>query len=332
MKNALFCLLFILLMPFVGLSQNKRDKSDNEVVVSGLDNAQEICRAIAAGYEIPVINYEPVTPPKFWKHGVLTEMGFSQVSLTNWAAGGSGSIALNAYVNAYNNYEKGNMYWENRGQAAYGFIQSFEEGYKKSADNVILDSKFGYKAVHNIYFSAIFNFKSQFTRGYNYSTEEPTIVSKFLAPGYLTFGLGLDYKAKNNVYSINFAPLTTSWVIVTDTLLRTKYGNAIDEPIRFELGSQLKVNFKKDFAQKFNVQTTLTLFSDYLNKPQNIQVNWEFQTTYQVTKFLKASLRTNLLYNDNIKIANKDGVEAARVQFSEVFGLNFSYTFGEFKK
>ena len=331
MRNSLLLIFILFLVPCIGLSQSN-NRAKEVVIISGLDDAQEICREISVGHEVPVINYEPVVPPKFWKKGILTEMGFSQVSLTNWAAGGSGSIALNAYVNAYNNYEKGNMYWENRAQASYGFIQSFEEGYKKSADNFIIDSKYGYKAVNKIYFSAIFNFKTQLTNGYNYSKEEPAIVSRFLAPGYLTFGLGLDYKAKNNLYSVTFAPLTTSWVIVTDSLLRTKYGNAVDEPIRFELGAQLKTTFNKTFAKKFNILTTLTLFSDYLNKPQNIQVNWEFQTTYQVTKFLKASLRTTTIYNDNIKIANRNGIEAPRIQFSEVFGVNFSYTFGEFKK
>lgn len=91
-------------------------------------------------------NYEPVKPPKFWTTGVLDEIGFSQVSLTNWAAGGTGSVALNAYVNAMANYEKGKMYWENRLQMEYGFVKSFDLGYRKSNDKMILDSKWGYQA------------------------------------------------------------------------------------------------------------------------------------------------------------------------------------------
>lgn len=331
MKKCLLYLLLLILVPNLCLSQTKK-RQQEAVVDSGLDDAYEICRQIALGHEVPVINYEPVELPKYWEKGLLTELGFSQVSLTNWAAGGSGSIALNTYIKAYENYEKGDMYWDNSAQLTFGFIQSFEEGYKKSADNFVIDSKYGYKAVNNIYFSAILSFNTQLANGYDYSGDEPAIVSRIMAPGYLTFGLGLDYKGKNNLYSINFAPLTTSWVIVTDSLLRTKYGNAADQPIRFELGTQLKTTFDKTFAEKFTISTTLTLFSDYLNKPQNIQVNWDFQTTYQVTKSLKASLRTIMIYNDNILIADKDGIEAPRVQLSESFGLNFSYTFGQNKK
>lgn len=327
-----FLFLFIIYFPVSVYAQNK--KKSEVIVISGLNDAQEIIRKIGANYEVPVINYEPYKKPKFWKHGVLTEFGVQQISLTNWAAGGSGSIAMNTYINAYNNYEKGNAFWENRGQFAYGFIQNFEEGYRKSDDRLILDSKFGYKAFDKFYFSALFNFKTQFSPGFDYpKNATPKMVSKFLNPASLSFGIGLDYKpGKGKVLSINFSPLTTSWVIVTDSTLRVKYGNAIDEPIRFELGAQLKINFEKEILKNLKLNSQLTLFSDYLYKPQNIQINWDFLAVYQITKFFKTSLRTNLIYDNNVLITNKDGHEAPRVQFKEVLSFNFSYTIGQFKK
>ena len=136
--------------------------------LSNLNTAQELCRIIGSQFAVPTINYEPVTPPKFWTTGMLTEVGFSQISLTNWAAGGSGSVALNSYVNAHANYAKGDMYWDNRAQLSYGFIESFEDGYRKSDDKIVLDSKWGYKAINKFYFSANFNFRSQFSPGFEY--------------------------------------------------------------------------------------------------------------------------------------------------------------------
>lgn len=317
-----------------GRRGSKGKEAVQTVVISGLNSAQEVCRRIGSKFDTPVINYEPVKPPKFWKNGMLTELGFSQVSLTNWAAGGSGSIAMNAYVNAHANYEKGGMYWENRIQMGYGFIHSFDDGYRKSDDRLIMDSKWGYRAFDKFYFSAALNFKSQFSPGFEYpSSGDRKKVSQFLTPGYLTFGIGLDYKpGKGKVLSVNFSPVTTSWVIVTDSTLRVKYGNKVDEPIRFELGAQLKINFEKEVLKQLKLVSSLNLFSDYLKNPENLQVNWDFQAVYQINKFLKSSIRTNLVYDDNILIANSSGVEAPRVQFKEVFSLNFSYTFGEFKK
>lgn len=350
-------LTFIILFPFSAGAQNNKSKEKKKekpggvqldffgdtikrkdtikFVPSGLNKEQELCRIIGAKYPVPVINYEPVKPPKFWTTGVLDEIGFSQVSLTNWAAGGSGSLALNAYVNAMANYEKGKMYWENRLQMEYGFVKSFDLGYRKSSDKIILDSKWGYQAYKKLYFSAAVNFRSQFSPGFEYNSKNVgKKVSKFLAPAYLTFGVGMDYKpGAGKVFSLNFSPVTASVVIVNaDSLIRVKYGNDYDKLFKWELGAQLKATLQKELLKDFKVATQLTLFSDYMGKPQNIKVNWDVQLDYAFNKYLKASFRTNLIYDDNILIANKAGHECPRVQFKEVFSLNFSYTIGSFKK
>lgn len=329
----------LLLLLATALSSNAQVKNTlneealQEARLSNLNTAQELCRVIGSQFAVPTINYEPVTPPKFWTKGMLTEVGFSQVSLTNWAAGGSGSVALNSYVNAHANYAKGDMFWDNRGQLSYGFVQSFEDGYRKSDDKIVIDSKWGYKAINKFYFSANFNFRSQFSPGFEYSGDKSKMVSKMFAPAYLTLGLGIDFKPGNGKeFSLNFAPLTGNLVIVTDSLLRAKYGNKPDEVGRLALGAQLKATLNKDLFKNLKVNTTLALFSDYLNKPQNIQVNWDLQLTYKLNKYLQTGLRTNLIYDDNVLITDKNGHAAPRVQFKEVFSVNFAYTFGMFKK
>lgn len=343
MKRSVFrYFVFVVLLLFaadaVSYAQIKQKNTLNEETLeqarlSNLNSAQELCRIIGSQFAVPTINYEPVTPPKFWTTGMLTEVGFSQISLTNWAAGGSGSVALNSYVNAHANYAKGDMYWDNRAQFSYGFIQSFDDGYRKSDDKIVLDSKWGYKAVNKFYFSANFNFRSQFSPGFEYKNDASNKVSQFLAPAYLSLGLGIDYKPGNGkVFSLNFAPFTGNLVIVTDSLLRAKYGNKADEAARWALGAQLTATLNKDVMKNCKVSSTLRLFSDYLNNPQNIQINWDMQITYKLNKFLQTGLRTNLIYDDNILITDKDGHAAPRVQFKEVFSVNFAYTFGVFKK
>ncbi len=334
--SALFLFFAVNISSYAQIKEKKNSLDETAVEqarLSNLNSAQELCRIIGSQFAVPTINYEPVTPPKFWTKGMLTELGFSQVSLTNWAAGGSGSIALNSYVNAHANYAKGDMFWDNRAQLSYGFIQSFEDGYRKSDDKIILDSKWGYKAVNKFYFSANFNFRSQFSPGFEYKSDATNKVSQFLAPAYLSLGLGIDFKPGNGKeFSLNFAPFTGNLVIVTDSLLRAKYGNKPEEAARWELGAQLKATLNKDLFKNCKVMSTLTLFSDYLDKPQNIQVNWDFQITYKLNKYLQTGLRTNLIYDDNILITDKDGNAAPRVQFKEVFSVNFAYTFGVFKK
>ncbi len=339
------------------VKENAGKKNGQEALeqakLSNLNSAQELCRVIGSQFAVPTINYEPVTPPKFWTTGMLTDLGFSQISLTNWAAGGSGSLALNSFINAHANYAKGSMFWDNRIQLAYGFIHSFEDGYRKSNDKIILDSKWGYKAINKLYFSANFNFRSQFSPGFEYSKsqivedghKETVItskkVSKFLAPAYMSLGLGIDYKPGNGKdISVNIAPFTGNLVIVADNdpTLRAKYGNAKNEAVRWELGAQIKASINKDILKSLKASSTLTLFSDYLNNPANIQVNWDMQLTYKLNKYLQTGIRTHMIYDDNVLIAtNKvneqnEVIMTKKVQFQEVFSVSFTYTFGMFKK
>jgi len=310
----------------------KKKESVDTIFVSGLKGEQELARKIAAKYPVPTINYEPVVPEKFWKKGLLTQLGFSQTAFSNWAAGGSNQVALNSYVNAHLNYAKGNMYWENRAILTYGFIQSVDNGYRKSDDKIQIDSKFGYRAINDIFLSAAFNFTSQFSPGFKYPNDSTsTLVSQFMAPGYLTLGIGLDYK-KGDKLSINFAPLTASAVVVTKPELRKSYGNAEDEEIRYSLGAQLTITNQYEFAKKLKLTSQLVLFSDYRNQPQNVRINWDFGADVQINKFFSTTLRTNLIYDDKVKIADSKGDSAPRLQFKEILSIGFSYTFGAFTK
>lgn len=266
-----------------------------------------------------------------WNKGLSATIGFSQLSLTNWAAGGAGQLTLNTFADLFANMTKGRFLWANELQAGYGFIESFDTGYKKSDDRLILDSKLDYKAAEKLYLSIIFNFRSQFARGY--SGDE--IVSNILAPAYTSLGLGIDYTPINNI-SINFAPVTGKVTMVNERELRHRYGNAEDQFARFELGAQLKVDAKLE-VENFKVGTQLVLFSDYLNKPQNIKINWDVNAEAKISKFFSVTLRTNMIYDDNILLNKRkilpggDVVEyqAAGIQFKELFTIGFTYSIGK---
>ena len=262
-----------------------------------------------------------------WTIASTNSLNFSQMSLTNWAAGGQGSIALNAYTDWSAKLSKGRHLWENRFQAAYGFIQAFEDVYKKSDDKLILDSKWGFQAYDKLYISSAFNFTSQMTQGYDYpKDEDPRKISSFMAPGYFSLGLGIDYKPFSFV-SVSASPLTSKMVIVADSLLRTRYGNAADNAVRMELGAQIKVDLKKEVFQNVTVATDLSLFSNYLSKPSNIKVTWNLLIDMKVNKFLSANFRLNMLYDDEISITDRNGNTGPRLQIKEVLGVGLTYKF-----
>lgn len=297
-----------------------------------LSTGVQICMDIASMYKIPQPVVEKAPLPSNWKKGTLLQLGFTQTSFSNWSAGGNSSVALNAYINYYANYTLKDISFENRVQVAYGFIQSFDDRYKKSDDKFIVDSKLGYKAWDHVFASAIFNFKTQMSNGFDYpSKAEPRLNSGPFAPAYVSLGLGLDYKP-NPTFSLILSPLTGNLVMVEKRSLRKKYGNAIDEPTRLKLGAQMKGEFKKKINKNLNLETSATFFSDFLGNPENIKINWDLFLDAKINKFFSTSLRTNLIYDDDVLIANKAGELAPRVQFKEILQVGFSYTFGEFKK
>ena len=305
-----------------------------------LTSAQEMCLIVASKVDMPEIQYAEVEPPKYWTNGIMNQVGFSQVSLTNWAAGGVGSIAMNAYVDAHANYKKNLMIWENRINLAYGFVNPIGEGerFKKSDDRIQIESKWGYGVANKLYASAVFNFRTQFAKGFTYAADEryDKLISSFMAPGYISLGLGVDWKPADFL-SFNIAPLTGNVVVVGIEELRSSYGwnpaqDDMTKAVRTELGAQLKAEFKKGF-KNVTVGTNLTLFYDYLSPKLAPQVYWDLNLDFKINRFFSANIRTNLIYDENILIKDKKGENPKpRVQFKEAFNLSFTYTFGNYKK
>lgn len=332
MKRALF--VFVLMLSSVAAFSATEplpfSGDDTTEVSSKWSPGIGMLSRIASAYTVPEIEYEPKPPVKYWQKGLLAQLNFSQMSLTNWAEGGDGSIAMSAYLDFKANYAKGYIFWDNRLQLGYGFVQNFGDIYKKADDKIVFDSKWGYKAIEKLFVSAIFNFRTQFSPGFKYpeAKGDPYILeSVFMAPGYVTLGIGADYKPFDWI-SVNFAPLTGNLIVVENPLLREKYGNKPDEAARLELGAQLKVDVAHTFAERVRIQTAVTLFSNFLDSPQNIKVNWDLTADIKVTKFISVNLRTNLIYDDKILIADKDGHKAPRIQFKEALSVGLAYTFG----
>ena len=338
--------LFVMILPITALFAQEEVAGDTIKIptyeelarmytrlVSQVDSARQravedsilIARFVEESRQAALASMPPPKKPTFWTNSLLSQVNFSQTSLTTWAAGGNSSVSLGGYIDAKANYAKNDIIFQNRFQAGYGFVKTIGDILKKTDDRLFFDSKFGYKATDKLYISASFGVKTQIAKGYKYTAKDTTLVSQFAAPLNSTLALGMDYNPLPWL-SVTFAPLTGGIVVVSVPELRENYGNKPDEKVRMEFGTQLKVKMDKEVFKNVKVDTELILFSDYLNKPQNIQVYWDLSISMQINKFMNANIRTNLIYDDNIKIADKYGNKAPRVQFREILSIGFSYT------
>lgn len=270
-----------------------------------------------------------------WRFGGVTTLNFSQLYLSNWAAGGENSYSLNGLVSLFAAYKKNSLTWDNTLDMGYGFMNQYDSplGRRKTDDKFDFNSKVGYKAFSNFYYSGLLNFKTQFDEGFDYKAEpiNGTKISNFMAPAYLTAALGLSYQP-NSYFSAFLAPVTGRLTVVNDTTLTTKYSLDPGEKTRFEFGGYVRTVFSKndfeaDFLRNVTLTSKLDLFSNYLKNPQYIDVSWEVLISLKVNKYLTVNLNTHLLYDYDIKFKDNDGNEETRVQFKELLGIGFSYNF-----
>ncbi|PTN04820.1 DUF3078 domain-containing protein [Mangrovibacterium marinum] len=272
----------------------------------------------------------PVDSVKVWKTGGSASVNFSQVSLSNWVAGGKSSASGTFLVNLYGNYQKDNVSWENTLDLGYGLLKEEDAKVLKSDDKIDFSSKFGYKASGKFFYSALLSFRSQFTDGYDYKIEERPVISRFLAPAYITMALGMDYKP-NEHFSLFLSPLTGKMTLVTDDALSEAGAFGVDEGAksRWELGAFLKTTLKYELVKNVSLESKFDVFSNYLDQPQNMDVNWDVTINMKVNSFMSAKLITNMIYDNDIKIdVDNDGtVDGPRVQFKELFGVGLNVKF-----
>jgi hypothetical protein len=270
-----------------------------------------------------------------WKSGGMINLNLSQTSLTNWAAGGQSSIAVNGLINLHDQYKKGNELWENYLDLAYGTMKQGSANWWKTDDKISFTSKYGHKAAKNFYIAGLADFKTQFTKGYNYPNDS-VMISRFMAPGYLLVALGAEYRPSDN-FDFFIAPLTGKFTFVMDQALADSgaFGVKRGENVYSEFGGYARLFAKKNLMENISIQTNLALFSNYLHNPGNIDVNWEVLLSMKVNKFISATISTDMIYDDDIKIVedkNDNGIiepgeKGPRLQFKEVLAIGLAYKF-----
>lgn len=286
---------------------------------------------------IAVIGHEKTEPPKLWKKAGDFSINFSQVSFSNWAAGGKNSVSGVALFNYSANYAKDRMSWDNSLNMGYGLMKEQDRSVVKSEDKLEISSKVGYKMTEagKWFFSGLTNFRTQFADGFNYTNKDnPERISTFFAPAYLTVAAGFDYKPTDK-FTLFMSPLSGKFTFVADNELSAIGAFGVDpgKKFRAEMGGTLKSELKFKVVKNVDAVTNLTLFSNYLKNPQNIDVNWDFRLNMKINEYLSANLLTNMIYDDDIKVPvdrNNDGIidgTGRRIQLKQLFGAGLSIKF-----
>ncbi|HNX44785.1 MAG TPA: DUF3078 domain-containing protein [Bacteroidales bacterium] len=293
---------------------------------------KKIALTLLAGFMICLCarSAEPDTV-RHWKLKAETNIGFSQLALSNWSAGGENSLATNALINLFADYNKNKFTWNNFAAFGYG-VQKQESfsNWRKTDDKIELTTKAGIYAARQWNYTALLSFKTQFDKGYKYiSNDERVLLSQFMAPGYIQLAIGMDYKPAD-YFTLLLSPIGSRVTLVDEDSL-SKAGAFGVEPGKrslIQMGGSVTAQFKKDILKNVNLLSKLGLFSNYLKNPENIIVNWENTIFLKVNKHISTTIGTTLIYDDNINSFDKEGNKhGPKTQFKESFSVGFSFSF-----
>jgi hypothetical protein len=294
---------------------------------------------------------EDTTKPKgSWKFSGLYSASMTQTSLTNWAAGGNNNVNVNGLLKQSAVYNKGHWTWSNLFEANFGY--NFQPGLNnKTDDRVEFTTRLDRQLNDSKWSASAFaNFRSQFADGFS-NPEDTVRISTWLAPAYLTYGLGATYKPRDGFVAY-ISPITVKQTFVVDSNLF--YGNQFFDATsadavniaelgaggyRTEMGAYIDIIYTKSFNDNFEIASKLNLFSNYLDRPQNIDVNWETILLMKVYSYLTVSLQLQLIYDHDVHVRYAGDVPTADgsfnapgTQFKQILGVGVAYAFGDYKE
>ncbi len=240
----------------------------------------------------------------------------NQSSFSNWTSGGDNAVAVNMSVNYDFNYKKENLNWDNKIITSYGLSYTTNQGYRKTNDNFEYNSLLGIKSKNYWFFSFFLNFKTQYSRGYDYSKTPKIATSDLFSPAYVSLGPGMLWKKSDNL-RINIAPATTRITVVSDDF-SGQYGVEEGKNTNFGLGFNLSVFYKTSLMQNITMENIVALYADYLNNPQNIDIDYRMNVVFIINKYISTNITLHTIIDNNA---------SSKVQFRELFGLGVNYLF-----
>ena len=261
-----------------------------------------------------------------WSTKGKTSFMFNQSAFNNWAAKGENTLAGNVSINYNFDYVKGKYTWKNNITTSYGLTKSKNTEFtKKTDDRLEFNSLLGINAESYWYYSALFNFKTQFTEGFKYSKdangkEIRNKYTNFFSPATFLIGPGMLWE-KNKNFKFNIAPATTKLVTVDKDLTLPNgayFGVEEGENTRLELGFNASGRLKINLMENMTIENLINLYANYLEDPENIDIDYTMNLVMKINGYFTTNLIFQTIYDDNAY----EGF-----QIREVFGLSFNYGF-----
>ena len=268
--------------------------------------------------------------PEKWKNSGNALFLINQSSFSNWTSGGQSSISGTLKIDYNFDYSDNGWDWDTKVISNFGLNKISGSDFLKKTDdrieiNSVLGKKFNNDIIGRWSYSSFFNFQTQFAKGYRFGKDangnpNRTEKSRFFSPATVQLGVGMYWKKSKDLW-VNVAPMTGKLILVnrrfTENLSenQTYFGVKKGGNSRFELGASVRSYYKSEIFENVTMENRLSLYSDYLDRPQNIDFDCTFNFIMKVNQYVSTNLIFQFVYDDN---------EIKRVQVREVLGVGLN--------
>ena len=268
--------------------------------------------------------------PEKWKNSGNALFLVNQSSFSNWTSGGQSSISGTLKIDYNFDYSDNGWDWDTKVISNFGLNKISGSDFLKKTDdrieiNSVLGKKFNNDIIGRWSYSSFFNFQTQFAKGYRFGKDangnpNRTEKSRFFSPATVQLGVGMYWKKSKDLW-VNVAPMTGKLILVnrrfTENLSenQTYFGVKKGGNSRFELGASVRSYYKSEIFENVAMENRLSLYSDYLDRPQNIDFDCTFNFIMKVNQYVSTNLIFQFVYDDN---------EIKRVQVREVLGVGLN--------
>ena len=290
----------------------------------------------------------PKTPPSNWASWGRVSFIFNQSAFNEeWQGGGVTNVSGDISLNYDFQFKRKKFSWDTRLITEFGLSQVKDQRFiRKTTDRFEINSIIGNQInKSNWNYSTIFNFRTQLVSGYEFFNREDTNpdglsttiqdrneISGGFSPSYFQLGLGILWK-KSKTLNLNIAPATTRLITVasrfTDVDVNDPealenyepfFGVEANKTARWEVGAALRGYSKFEVAKNIQMENVLSLYSDYLDEPENVDIDFTLNLFLKVNKYISGNFAFQTIYDDNT---------IRGFQVRQVIGLGFKYNLGE---
>lgn len=286
------------------------------------------------------ISVEPVEltkiAPKFiyWTYNGEHQLQVAQNYISeNWYKGGEQSFFIVNNHKLYLNYKKEKFSFQNSFEwklKVIGLPADSVNDFSIGEDLVKLINTFGYQAFNKWEYTAKLETQTQLFKNKvrkKTKDEDDKIVTNFLSPVMMNFGIGMKYstvkqfdsdKYKKIEFSVNLAPFSVNYIFIKDNNITNRQNVEPDKHFKIEFGSLINSDLKYSFNRFSSWTSRVRYFTNY----QRAEVEFENKFNMQLNRFISVMASAYWRFDDS---GNKGNWGYFQRNETLSFGLSYSW-------